>query len=137
MVNYTKYNLIMIIHPMKSVKIISASNPTLEISAGLCETFQSRFLGFMFRKSPGQNYGLFFPGSSDSRINTAIHMFFVNFRLAVYWLDKNNVVVDKAMAERWRPLYMPCKPARHILELHENRIDAFAIGDRLNVTYVE
>ena len=122
---------------MKSVKILSVSNPFLKINAGLCNTFYTRLMGFMFKSQPDPYYGLFFPGKADTKVDSAIHMFFVNFDLAVFWLNENNTVVDKVLAKKWHPFYVPRKSARHILELHENRIDDLLIGDQVEITYVE
>jgi len=127
----------MIQQPMESVKIYHKSNPSIKLTAGLCRTFNTRLMGFMFRTNPDPYYGLFFPGEVDSKVNSAIHMFFVNFNLAVFWLDGNNIVVDKVLARRWHPFYIPGKAARHILELHENRIGDISIGDRLEIIYGE
>ena len=122
---------------MKSVKIVSPSNPAKMITVGLCESFYTRLMGFMFKKQTDQYFGLLFPGNSDSRINSSIHMFFVNFNLAVFWLDKDDCIVDKVTAKKWHPVYIPRKAARHILELHENRIDEFNIGDHVKIVYGE
>lgn len=122
---------------MKTVKIRCASNPSLIITAGLCNTFYTRLFGFMFRSKPDPFFGLFFPGKTDSKADSAIHMFFVNFNLAVFWLNADNIVVDKVIAKKWYPFYAPDKKARHTLELHENRIDDFAIGDKLEILSCE
>jgi len=134
MVNFTKYNLSMIQQPLKSVKIYLESNPAFRITAGLCQTFSTRLLGFMFKNTLDADYGLFFPGTTSSIVNSAIHMFFVNFNLAVFWLDENYSVVDKVLAQRWHPFFAPSKPARHILELHESRLADISIGDRLIIS---
>jgi len=71
---------------------------------------------------------------SDSRINASIHMFFMNYDIAVVWLDSNMSVVDCTLAYRWQPYYIPNRPARYILETHPARIADFSPGDRVEIT---
>ncbi len=66
-----------------------------------------------------------------SKMDSAIHMLFVNYDITVLWLDQDWVIVDKALAKRWRPFYMPQKPAQYVLELHSTKKDAFNVGDKL------
>jgi uncharacterized membrane protein (UPF0127 family) len=40
------------------------------------------------------------------------------FRWRVFWLDSQLRVVDKVLAQPWRPAYFPRQPARYVLELH-------------------
>lgn len=89
----------------------------------------------MFKTSMDPFSGLFFPGNSETRVNSAIHMFFVNFNLAVFWLNRDNVVVDKVLAKKWYPLYVPRQNASHILELHESKISDFSVGDKFKIIY--
>ena len=51
--------------------------------------------------------------------------------LAVVWVDETYRVVDVQLARRWRPAYTPQKPARYILELAPQWLQAFQIGDHL------
>ena len=88
-------------------------------------------MGLMFRKSLDQDEGIILADRGESRINTAIHMLFMNLNITVLWLDKNFVVVDKVLAKRWRPFYLPSKPAQYVIELHENQINNFSVGDNL------
>lgn len=118
---------------MKTVKIFSPSHPSLVIHAGLCDTFYTKFMGFMFRKQVDPFYGLMFTESTESKLNTSIHMFFMNFDLAVFWLNKDYTVVDKVLARKWRPVYVSKQPAQYTLEMHEDRYHDFEIGDRLEV----
>ncbi len=68
----------------------------------------------------------------DNRLESAIHMLFVPFDLAVFWIDSNMTVVDKVLARAWRPAYLPKQPARYILELHPERWDNYQIGDKVH-----
>lgn len=120
---------------MKSVKISSKQHPDIDITTGLCNTFYTRFKGFMFIKNISPYTGLFFPGETDSRINVAIHMFFVGFDLAVFWLNSYNVIVDKVLAKKGHPFYAPRVKARHILEVHPDLYFDYSTGDELLIKY--
>lgn len=122
---------------MKSVKIINTSNPIVQITAQVCDKFITKLMGLMFKKDINPNFGLFFKESSESRVDTSIHMFFMNFDISVIWLNKDYIVVDKALAKKWRPFYAPHHPAQYTLELHRDRLADFAIGDTLEVSDVQ
>lgn len=85
----------------------------------------------MFARELDQNEVIILAERRESRLNTAIHMLFMNFNITVLWLDSNLRVIDKALAKKWRPLYLPQKPAQFVVELHQNKYDNFAIGDKL------
>ncbi len=97
----------------------------------LCRGFGSKLLGLMFhlRISPEEGALLIYP--SASRSLTSIHMFFVPFALAVFWLDGDGRVVDSVRALPWRPFYAPTIPARYVLELHSSLWPALRVGDRV------
>lgn len=101
------------------------------ISASYCESFWSRFRGLMLHAPLGENEGALLVESSDSRMDSAIHMFFMNFDIAAVWINAQNEVVDVKLARKWRPAYVPLKPARYILETHVNQFQQFQIGDRI------
>ena len=79
---------------------------------------------------PGDG-GILLADKAESRVNAAIHMFFMAYDITVLWLDKDQVIVDKALAKRWRPFYMPKQPAQYVVELHRDRYDDYAIGDKI------
>jgi uncharacterized membrane protein (UPF0127 family) len=85
----------------------------------------------MFRSHLALNEGLLLVNEHNSRLDSAIHMFFVPFDLAVFWISSNLEVVDKLIARRWRPAYFPRKAARYILEVHPDRLGDYEIGDRI------
>lgn len=74
-------------------------------------------------------------GNKDSRVEAAIHMLGVGMDLAVFWLDSEGFIVDRCLAKPWRPLYLPEKPARYVLELSAERMDDFNVGEK--VTFEE
>lgn len=67
------------------------------------------------------------------RLDASIHMFFMNFDIAVIWADNDLRVVDVKYARRWRPYYAPSKAAKFVLETHPKRLKDFQVGDQLVV----
>ena len=123
----------MIIYPMKTVKIHSLTGSDKTITLGICDSFTTKFMGLMFKPQIDPNFGLLFTEAKESRINTAIHMFFMNFDISVLWLNKQMVVVDKTIARKWRPVYVPKSPAQYTIELHVDRFRDFSIGEQLEL----
>jgi len=115
-------------------QLVNLSNPSAPILAiHKADTFGSRFLGLMGKKSIDRISGLLFAQSRPSRIDAAIHMFFMQFDIAAIWLDQNYVVISAALAKKWHPFYMPVRPASFILETHPDRLADFRVGDTLQV----
>jgi uncharacterized membrane protein (UPF0127 family) len=85
----------------------------------------------MFSRQLKQGSGIILVENSESRINTSIHMMFMNYDLTVLWLDKNLVIVDKILAKKWRLFYLPKKPAQYVVELHQSKFADYSIGDQL------
>jgi len=104
------------------------------INARFCSSFLCRLRGLMFTKAISRGAGLLLVQERDSRLDSAIHMFFVNYDLAIIWINNHKVVVDTCLARRWRPFYMPHKPARYTLEIHPEHLSDFRIGDLVNIT---
>jgi uncharacterized membrane protein (UPF0127 family) len=103
----------------------------LPIRAGYCDSFISRLRGFMFSKGVEDQGGLLLVQSSQSRMDAAIHMFFVPFDLGVIWINQEMQVVDTCLAKAWRPFYMPAHPAKYILEIHPDHLSEFKTGDQV------
>ena len=116
---------------MKKVKIRNSSPPYTEINAKICDNFVSRFNGLMFSKKIEPDFGLFFIDYKETRMNSSIHMMFMNYDIAVLWLDKEFIIVDKVLAKKWVPIYIPKRPAQYILELHSAKYSEYSIGDKL------
>lgn len=98
---------------------------------GYCDSFLCRLRGLMFRSRLALDEGLLLVQSRDSRIDSSIHMFFVPFDLAVFWINSKMEVVDKVIARSWRPAYFPKMEAKYILEIHPDRFDDYQIGDHV------
>jgi uncharacterized membrane protein (UPF0127 family) len=96
-----------------------------------CDSFLCRLRGLMFRDHLDTNDGLVLVIGRDSRADSSIHMFFVPFDLAVFWINNENEVVDKVIAKSWRPAYFPAKAARYTLEIHPDRFNDYQIGDKV------
>jgi len=92
-------------------------------------------MGLMFRKFLLPNDGVLLVEASDSRMNSSIHMLFMNFDIAVIWINSNMIVVDKVLAKKWKPYYAPQEPAKFILEINPDQINAFKIGDQVTFSY--
>jgi uncharacterized membrane protein (UPF0127 family) len=86
----------------------------------------------MFKKNLEKYEGILLVDKNDSRINSAIHMFFMRFDIAVVWINAQFKVVDVKHALPWRPSYIPAQPAKYILETRPEYIDHFHIDDQLN-----
>ena len=96
-----------------------------------CDTFLCKLRGLMFKPDLAPDEGLLFVYKHDSRMDTSIHMFFVNFDIAVIWINSSMQVVDKVLAKRWKPAYAPKEAAQYILETHPDRLDEFEIGNKV------
>ena len=87
----------------------------------------------MFRPSLGLEECLLLVQARDSLFDAGIHMLFVNFDLAVVWINAHGVVVDVRLARAWKPAYVPQRPARYVLEMHASRLAEFQIGDQVQI----
>ncbi|MEW6406679.1 MAG: DUF192 domain-containing protein [Chloroflexota bacterium] len=96
-----------------------------------CDSFLCRLRGLMFRACLARDEGLLLVEKRDSRLDTSIHMLFVSFDLAVFWINSDMVVVDKVIAKSWRPAYFPKADAMYTLELHTDRWGDYQIGDKV------
>lgn len=97
----------------------------------LCTSFWCHFRGLQLVPRLPADQGLLFVTGSESRSNTAIHMFFMLFGIGVVWLDASGTVVDKQFAKPWRPMYAPRSPAQFYIEANPDLLDRVQIGDRL------
>jgi uncharacterized membrane protein (UPF0127 family) len=96
-----------------------------------CKSFACQLRGLTFRRDLPPDEGLLLAGRRENRVDTAIHMFFVFFPISVVWLDREGRVVDTRLARPFRPIYVPVRPARDILEGPPELLDRVSVGDRL------
>lgn len=94
-----------------------------------CDTFMTQLRGFTFHSRLLRDEGLLLVGTRDSRLDSSIHMLFVSFDLAVFWIDSKMKVVDQVIAKPWRLAYFSKQPARYVLEIHTDRSNDYEIGD--------
>ncbi len=118
---------------MSSFIFVQKSNKKIENPARVkyCDSFLCRLRGLMFRSVLARDEGLILVIGRDSRADSSIHMFFVPFDLAVFWINSDMRVVDKVIAKSWRPAYFPAKAARYTLEIHPSRFNDYEIGDKI------
>jgi uncharacterized membrane protein (UPF0127 family) len=116
-------------------KFITVENKTRLIGnpprIKFCDTFLMQLRGFTFRSRLTREEGLLLVGTRDSRLDSSIHMLFVAFDLAVFWINSEMKVVDKVLAKTWRPAYFSKHAARYVLEIHPDRWGDYEIGDRV------
>lgn len=99
------------------------------VQARYCASFFCRLRGLTFRRSLPPEAGLLLVQERESRVDAAIHMFFVWIALAVVWITNAGEVVDVRLARPWHPLYLPKRAARYVLELPAARLADFRIGE--------
>lgn len=117
---------------MNSILIRNSTSSTNNIyTVKYCASFFSKFVGLMFRKRLDEAKGIVLVQNKDARLDSAIHMLFMNFDIAVIWVNENHTVVDKVIAHRWAWYYCPIIPAKYTIELSANAYDQFNIGDKL------
>ena len=97
----------------------------------LMDNFFNRFKGLMFSKQINRNQGALFINKNENILDSAIHMLFMNFNIAVFWMDNSNSIVDKKIAKKWNLLYYPSSKASKILETHIDNFDEIQIGEHL------
>lgn len=116
----------------KTISVKNLNKPGIApLQVKYCESFADRLRGFTFAKNVPCNEGLVLVEARDSRVDTAIHMLFVETDLAVFWINTAGRVVDKVLARRWRPFYASKAPARFVLEINPTRLADFDIGDQI------
>jgi uncharacterized membrane protein (UPF0127 family) len=93
-----------------------------------CSTFASKLRGSTFRRRLEPGTGLILVEPRPGRLATAIHMAFVFFPLGVAWLDADGCVVDLRVARPWG-VYVPCRPARYVLEGPPAMLECLSLGD--------
>lgn len=117
---------------MRHVEIQNLTRPLAgPLRAAVAESFGAKLHGLMFRRTLGVGEGLLLAEPAESRAGASIHMFFMRFDLCVVWLDRDLVVVDRQIGQRWRSLLLPAKPARYVLECSPSRYAEFEIADQI------
>jgi len=79
--------------------------------------------------------GILLVNGRDSRLDSAIHMFFMNFDIAAIWINSKFAITDVKIARRWQPVLVPAQPASFVLETHVDNLPLFQIGDLVEFSY--
>jgi uncharacterized membrane protein (UPF0127 family) len=123
---------------MKYINIVNQTHPASNpILAKYCQSFLCQLRGLMFTKTLHENHGLLLVQSSDSRLNSSIHMMFMWMDLAVIWISNEYVVVDLVLARRWKLAYFPKQAAKYVLETGVSHLSNFNIGDKVRFDEIE
>jgi uncharacterized membrane protein (UPF0127 family) len=121
---------------VKKATLVNHTRPTSQVVQAACRPdFWGKFLGLMFRKNFQGDAGIILDQKKDSRIDSSIHMFFMNFDIAVIWVNHDMRVVDACLAKRWNGVYAPKAPARYVIELPVKFLDHFLPGDQIEFCY--
>jgi uncharacterized membrane protein (UPF0127 family) len=102
------------------------------LRARVCKSFLCKLRGLTFRRKIPLDLGLLLVQDRDSRMDASIHMLGVFFDLWVVWINSQGRVVDERLARRWRPVYIPQKPARYVLEMSPLRNRDYHVGDKVH-----
>jgi uncharacterized membrane protein (UPF0127 family) len=116
---------------MKISQIINNDHPEIKISVNWCDSFISKFKGLMFVPYIEKFTGIILAENNESKLNTAIHMLFMNFDITTVWISADKKVVDVKLAKKWHLSYFPKTPAQYVLETHTDHLQDFHIGDQL------
>lgn len=100
--------------------------------ARVAEHFFGRLKGLMFERRKNFNYALIMPLPKESRIGASIHMLFVFFPIAVFFVDEKRKVVDKALLRPFALNYTPKRPCKYIIELPAEKFSYADEGDILS-----
>jgi len=113
--------------------VVHAGNGRILVEqARWCDGFASKARGFTFRRQLSPGEGLVLVESADSRVNSGITMLFCFIDLGIVWVNGEGQVVDKIIAEPWRPSYLPQAPARYAIEADPEIVQHIEVGDQVN-----
>ena len=107
------------------------SGKILVPQARWCDTFATKLRGFTFRRELAAGEGLVLVEDKESRLNTSIHMLFVNFALGVIWVNEEGAVVDTVLARPWHLSYLPREAACYVVEAHPDVLKHVKSGEHI------
>ncbi len=113
------------------MRVLNSGNEVLLDRVKWCDSFGSKLLGLMVRRSIDPREGLVLVEARSSIAATSIHMFFVPFDIATIWLDDQFKVVHTVLAKTWRPYYASPIAARYVLEASPALLEKVKVGDTL------
>jgi len=97
----------------------------------LAQNSWERTKGLMFEEKKKFNYALVFNFPVESRIGCSLHMLFVFFPIDVLFLNKNQLIVDKATLSPFIPNYTPKKAAKFVIEMPKGKAKVAKIGQKV------
>ncbi|MDT8897097.1 DUF192 domain-containing protein [Thermanaerothrix sp. 4228-RoL] len=104
------------------------------IRVRFCSSYWERLWGLMFRPHLAPDEGILLAEPHEGRLETAIHMLFMRFDIAVIWINRARRVVDLCHAHPWALLYVPRQPASYVLETHPDYLTCFRVNDEVEIT---
>lgn len=109
------------------------STKSLPYSIKIANTFSTRLIGLMFRKTPLNKEGLWITPCNS------IHMFFMNFPIDAVFLDKKERIVKLVPDLKPWKFVKPVAQAHSVVELPAGTIVEFALqeGDFLSINIKE
>jgi len=107
------------------------TNKTIIKDIRVASNFFAKLKGLMFERKERFNYALIMVLKNETRIGASIHMLFVFFPIAVFFLDAKKRIVDKTLLKPFSLNYTPKRACKYIVELPANRFTAAKIGDVL------
>jgi uncharacterized membrane protein (UPF0127 family) len=116
---------------MKIVQVINQDHSEIKIRVNWCSSFFAKLKGLMFVRSLPDYSGIILVDNSESRLDTAIHMLFMNFDITAIWVNAKFEIVDVRLAKKWHLSYFPQKKAQYVIELNAVHMQDFHIGDQL------
>ena len=99
------------------------TNEKFDVKIRSANSFFKRFIGLMGKKDI--DFAMLFINMN----NPTIHTHFMRFDIDVYFLDENNIVIDKTTLKPWK-FYSPSKKSKYVLETKKGKLK-IKIGDCL------
>ncbi len=111
------------------MRIETQNSNVVTEEAEVADTFLSKSLGLMFRRSESvpDGYALVFEFDSEKKVR--LHMVFVFFGIDAVFLDSDNRVVKKTRMEAWTGY--ASHEAKRVIETKAGGLDGVEEGDRL------
>jgi uncharacterized membrane protein (UPF0127 family) len=117
----------------KTVNVVRRDTGEVLIEAAWwCDSWFCKLRGLQFRRNLKPGEALILVHSKEGVRSTSIHMFFVFFPIAAFWIDRQGVVTSAQLAKPWRPYYAPPTPACYVLETAPEFLDDISVGDEMD-----
>lgn len=115
---------------------IRSNNIILASKAKIVKSFFAKARGLMFARWLKPGSALVFEFDKESKIDTAVHMLFVFFKIDVLWLNSEGVVVDlRRGLTPFVGFAKPKKRAKFVVELPAGAAKTVNEGDKLEFRY--